>query len=78
MRFRASLFSKKQKTQMSQQQTVRFAPFRPFNDFVGGAEDYGLPTFNDLVRWNNRVTNNLLYYQSNYFLVILAFFVFIG
>ncbi len=56
---------------------VQFAPLRAYDDFVGKAECYSIPDFKDLARVNNRVTNNLLYYQTNYFLVFLAIFVII-
>uniref|UniRef100_A0A9J2P421 PRA1 family protein n=1 Tax=Ascaris lumbricoides TaxID=6252 RepID=A0A9J2P421_ASCLU len=31
-----------------------------------------MPPFRDLPRWNNRITSNLLYYQTNYFAIILV------
>ncbi|VDO75516.1 unnamed protein product [Haemonchus placei] len=34
-----------------------------------------LPPYNDLPRWNNRIISNLLYYQTNYFLVFGVLFV---
>lgn len=56
---------------------MQFAPFRTFNDLVGVAENYAVPDFKDLARLSNRITNNLLYYQTNYFLIFLAIFVII-
>lgn len=56
---------------------MQFAPFREFNDFAGKAENYAVPDLQDLARLSNRITNNLLYYQTNYFLVFLAIFVLI-
>lgn len=53
---------------------VRFAPFRKVEDFVGKAENYALPKFDDLERVNRRISQNLLYYQTNYFLCFLAIF----
>ena len=63
---------------MTTNQQIQFAPFRPFNDFIGQAESYAIPDLKDLPRLNNRMTNNLLYYQTNYILVVLAFFVIMG
>lgn len=57
---------------------MQFAPFRPMNDIVGQAENYSVPDFKDLARVNNRITNNLLYYQTNYFLLFLALFLLMG
>jgi hypothetical protein len=57
---------------------MQFAPFRPWNDIVGQAENYAIPNFKDLPRVNNRITSNLLYYQTNYFLFLLALVLLIG
>lgn len=37
-----------------------------------------MPDVRNLERWNNRIINNLLYYQSNYFASGLALFVIVG
>lgn len=48
-------------------------PLRDFDDFFPGKNArFGSPNFNDLPRLNNRIINNLLYYQSNYFVVFLS------
>lgn len=57
---------------------MQFAPFRQINDLIGQAENYSIPDFKDLSRLNNRITNNLLYYQTNYFLFFLALFTLIS
>lgn len=44
-------------------------PIRSMNDFLLDSRRYIPPTFNDLRRLNNRITSNLLYYQTNYFAV---------
>ncbi|PAV89439.1 hypothetical protein WR25_24389 [Diploscapter pachys] len=31
-----------------------------------------MPPMNDLMRWNNRIVSNLLYYQTNYFVFLLT------
>ena len=56
---------------------LQFAPFRPVNDFVAQAEGYSIPDFRDLAKVSNRITNNLLYYQTNYSVVFLAIIVLI-
>ena len=37
-----------------------------------------MPNIKDLEKWGYRVYNNLIYYQSNYFLMALALFILIG
>uniref|UniRef100_A0AAV2KMN3 PRA1 family protein n=1 Tax=Knipowitschia caucasica TaxID=637954 RepID=A0AAV2KMN3_KNICA len=47
---------------------VRPPPLRTLEDFILCCPRYALPNVRDADRWNNRVINNLLYYQSNYLL----------
>merc|ERR1719356_2275902 len=48
-------------------------PMRSADDFFpGGSARFGSPDLNDLQRVNNRMVNNLLYYQSNYFALFFA------
>ncbi|XGW31639.1 hypothetical protein V3C99_010082 [Haemonchus contortus] len=54
---------------------VELPPFRSVNDFILGKARFELPPYNDLPRWNNRIISNLLYYQTNYFLVFGVLFV---
>ncbi|KAK6040226.1 hypothetical protein COOONC_22269, partial [Cooperia oncophora] len=54
---------------------VELPPFRSFNDFILGKARFDLPPYNDLPRWNNRIISNLLYYQTNYFVVFAVLFV---
>lgn len=70
-------FSKQYKRRKMSDQ-IQFAPFRSYNDIIGQAENYAIPDFRDIVRLSNRITNNLLYYQTNYFMVFLAIFVIIS
>ncbi|XP_044287070.1 PRA1 family protein 2 isoform X2 [Varanus komodoensis] len=51
---------------------VRLPPVRPLDDFLLGSTRLAPPDLRDLQRWHNRVINNLLYYQSNYLLVLGA------
>jgi len=57
---------------------VEFAPMRPLDDFLLQSARFQLPNFKDPVRWANRVTNNLLYYQTNYFFTALVIFLIVG
>ena len=45
---------------------MKLAPVRSLNDFLLDSKKYISPPFNDIKRFNNRVTSNLLYYQTNY------------
>lgn len=57
---------------------MELAPFRPWDDFFPAAERYSKPEFRDLTKWNNRVISNLMYYQTNYFVVTLVVFLIVG
>ncbi|CAJ0918133.1 unnamed protein product, partial [Mesorhabditis belari] len=46
-------------------------PFRAINDFLLESARYERPPLEDLARWNNRIISNLLYYQTNYFMVFI-------
>jgi len=47
-------------------------PLRPLDDFLIGGARFGPPDFKNQEKWNNRVIQNLMYYQSNYFVSILV------
>lgn len=57
---------------------MELAPLRPWDDFFPGTDRFGKPEFGDLTKWNNRVISNLMYYQTNYFGVILVVFLIVG
>lgn len=57
---------------------IQFAPFREAKDFFGQAENYSIPDVRDIERLHNRITNNLLYYQTNYMVFFLALFIVIS
>ncbi|XP_070559578.1 PRA1 family protein 3-like [Ptychodera flava] len=57
---------------------VQVPPLRSYKDFLGESARFQTPTFNDPVRWNNRVVNNLIYYQTNYFLTAVCIFLVVG
>lgn len=48
---------------------LQFAPLRSLDDFVLGAARFQLPNFGDFEKWGNRIVKNLLYYQTNYFVL---------
>ena len=57
---------------------VRPPPLRSLDDFLLSSARFALPDVRDLDRWNNRIINNLLYYQSNYFLSALGLLLLVG
>lgn len=54
------------------------APLRSLDDFILEAARFQIPNVNDLEKWGNRVTSNLLYYQTNYFLMAILIFMLVG
>ncbi|XP_052418579.1 PRA1 family protein 2 [Carassius gibelio] len=57
---------------------VQPPPFRTLDDFLLGSARFSVPDVRNLDRWNNRIINNLLYYQSNYFASSVAFLLIVG
>ncbi|CAG9759448.1 unnamed protein product [Ceutorhynchus assimilis] len=57
---------------------VEIAPLRPLDDFLLDSARFQIPYFKDLEKWGNRVTSNLLYYQTNYFLLAVSIFIIVG
>ncbi|KAM9786240.1 PRA1 family protein 3-like [Neosynchiropus ocellatus] len=57
---------------------MELAPLRPWDDFYPGTERFSKPEFGDLVKWNDRVISNLMYYQTNYFALALVVFLIVG
>ena len=53
---------------------VEVPPLRSLDDFLMESARFQIPTFSDIEKWNNRVIQNLLYYQTNYFLTYIAIF----
>ncbi len=58
-------------------QDWRFAPFRSINDFIRDGT-WSMPNFSDKDRFNKRIINNLIYYQTNYFILGLAVILLVG
>ncbi|TNN17929.1 PRA1 family protein isoform 2 [Schistosoma japonicum] len=48
---------------------MRSVPLRSFSDFLGPGARFSVPRES---KWNERVISNLIYYQSNYFLLGLV------
>lgn len=57
---------------------VQVAPLRAWDDFFPGSDRFARPDFKDLSNWNNRVVNNLLYYQTNYLMVAAVIITVVG
>ncbi|KAJ3639953.1 hypothetical protein Zmor_003279 [Zophobas morio] len=63
---------------MSKTSDFEIAPLRSLDDFLLESARFQIPNVNDLEKWGKRVSSNLLYYQSNYFLMSLIIFVIVG
>ncbi|KAK2897371.1 PRA1 family protein 3-like [Channa argus] len=57
---------------------MELEPFRPLEDFFPGLDRFAKPDFGDGKKWNNRVISNLLYYQTNYFALVVVVFLLVG
>ena len=57
---------------------VQFEKLRSLDDFLLGSARFQLPNFADLDRWGKRVKENLIYYQTNYFLMSIIIFLIVG
>lgn len=62
----------------SSNSSMQFAQLRSLDDFLLESARFQLPNFNDIEKWGNRVVKNLLYYQTNYFVMAAAVFTLIG
>ncbi|CRK88207.1 CLUMA_CG001988, isoform A [Clunio marinus] len=56
----------------------QFAPLRSLDDFILESARFQIPTFSDFEKWGNRVVKNLLYYQTNYFILSAIELIIIG
>nr|XP_040046151.1 PRA1 family protein 2 [Gasterosteus aculeatus aculeatus] len=57
---------------------VQPPPLRSLNDFLPSSARFAAPDVRDLERWNNRIINNLLYYQSNCLVSALGLLLVVG
>jgi len=53
---------------------LQLPPLRTLDDFILGSARFQLPNLKDFEKWGNRVVKNLLYYQTNYFLLFLTIY----
>lgn len=54
------------------------SPLRSLDDFLLESARFQVPNIKDMDKWGNRVINNLLYYQTNYFLMSVLMFLIVG
>jgi len=57
---------------------VQLEKLRSLDDFALGSARFQLPNFADMDRWGRRVKENLIYYQTNYFLMSVIIFLIVG
>jgi len=57
---------------------VEIAPMRSLDEFLLSQSRFQVPDINNPEKWFNRIVNNLLYYQTNYFLSALVIFLLIA
>ncbi|CAI9721935.1 Hypothetical predicted protein [Octopus vulgaris] len=57
---------------------LQLAPLRPIGDFLMESARFQMPNMVEADKWTKRVLQNLLYYQTNYFLTALFVFLIIG
>ncbi|XP_002130853.2 PRA1 family protein 2-like [Ciona intestinalis] len=53
---------------------IQLPPVRSVDDFLIASARFGRPDYQDKERWNNRIVNNLMYYQTNYLIVAFVAF----
>ncbi|XP_072884688.1 PRA1 family protein 2 [Hemitrygon akajei] len=63
---------------MARHSDVQLPPFRTMDDFLCSSARFSLPDVKDQLRWNNRVINNLLYYQTNYLATVAGILLLVG
>jgi hypothetical protein len=56
---------------------IKLEPLRTLDDFILKAR-FGSPDVGDLERWAKRIKENLIYYQTNYFLTAIIVFLIVG
>ena len=57
---------------------LEVAPLRSLDDFLANSARFQLPNYREPERWNNRIMQNLLYYQTNYFITAVLIFTLVG
>ncbi|XP_043278789.1 PRA1 family protein 3 [Venturia canescens] len=57
---------------------LELPPLRTLDDFLFDSARFQLPNLKNIDKWGNRVVNNLLYYQTNYFFMSVIIFLVVG
>ena len=65
-------------TAAASQDDVQIAPLRSLDDFLLENSRFQIPNFKEMHKWSNRVLQNLLYYQTNYFVSAIIVFLIVG
>lgn len=63
---------------MAEPENTSVSPLRSLDDFLMESARFQIPNFKDGDKWANRVIQNLLYYQTNYFLTYFVIFAVVG
>lgn len=63
---------------MNKSPEFELAPLRSLDDFIWDSAKFQLPNIKHAGKWAYRVLNNLLYYQTNYFMLALLIFIVVG
>ncbi|CAL8082301.1 unnamed protein product [Orchesella dallaii] len=57
---------------------LKVEQLRTLDDFLLNSARFQVPNFSDLDKWARRVKGNLVYYQTNYFLMAIIIFLIVG
>ena len=57
---------------------LELAPLRSLDDFLSNSARFQIPNYREPEKWTNRVMQNLLYYQTNYFASAVLIFTLVG
>lgn len=60
---------------VKQHAACKLPPLRSLDDFLLSSARFQVPNFQDLEKWGNRVTKNLLYYQTNYVVLTVLLYI---
>lgn len=66
------------KSKIGNNSGMELPPLRSLDDFILESARFQIPNLKDLDKWGNRVVNNLLYYQTNYFFMSVIIFLIVG
>lgn len=57
---------------------IEVSPLRGLSDFLLESARFQVPNYKDPDKWAKRIINNLLYYQTNYFVTSVVVFLIVG